>query len=122
MNAPNKHFSFGKLILFSVAAVLIGAFVFVYFTKIYPARREAAIASSNNCISNLRLLDVAKNQWALEHHAKDGGMVAMSQITNYMPHGIICKCPSGGVYTIEAVGVTPTCSLGDKVFPAHILP
>jgi hypothetical protein len=69
----------------------------------------------NACINNLRQIDGAKEQWALEHHKKAGEPVTKEdeiQINAYIKGGAP-KCPSGDSnahYSYNAVGVAPTCS------------
>lgn len=89
---------------------------------------------ANRCINNLRQIDAAKNEWALEHNAKSNNVVTINDIKPYIERernnpfikldakGNLPKCPSGGIYTIGKVGEPPTCSLGTTVTPAHVLP
>jgi hypothetical protein len=64
------------------------------------------------CISNLRLIDSAKNQWALENH-KTNGNVGGEDIQPYLGRNAeIPKCPDGGNYTIDGIGEPPKCSIG----------
>jgi hypothetical protein len=74
--------------------------------------REAS--QRNACINNLRQLDAAKNQWALENSKKDTAVPAMDDLRPYL-HGKIA-CPVGGYYTLGAVAEPPTCSI-----PGHTL-
>jgi len=71
----------------------------------------------NTCINNLRQIDAAKNQWALEHGATTGTAVTEDDIKPYLAGGRMPVCPSGGTYTIGKVGENPTCSI-----PGHVLP
>jgi len=77
-------------------------------------------AARNTCINRLRQIDAAKNQWALENGKTDGAIPTAQDIAPYIKldaNGNIPGCPSGGTYTIGAVGVPPTCSI-----PGHALP
>ena len=78
--------------------------------------RVSNLSPSNACINNLRRIEAAKDQWALEHDAKTNAVVTMNQLTNYLGLAAIPKCPSGGTYKIGKVGETPTCSI-----PGHDL-
>jgi outer membrane lipoprotein-sorting protein len=85
---------------------------------------NAAVARANSqrnaCINNLRQIDAAKNQWALENRKTSGTPVTEADIKPYIKldaNGNLPKCPSGGKYTIGKVGETPTCSI-----PGHVLP
>jgi type II secretory pathway pseudopilin PulG len=81
---------------------------------------------ANACINNLRQIDAAANQFALEHSLTNGDRISFpNDLTPYIKlnsAGKIPPCPSGGVYHISKVGETPTCSLGTTVTPGHVLP
>ena len=84
------------------------------------AQQLDADASRNACINNLRQLDAAKNQWALENNKTITAVPTAADIAPYIKlnaNGNIPGCPAGGTYTIGAVGVSPACSL-----PGHVLP
>jgi outer membrane lipoprotein-sorting protein len=89
-----------------------------------PAARTATtrtaslqVQQRNACINNLRQIDGAKNEFALEKGKKTGDTVAEADIAPYIRGGILPTCPSGGTYTIGKVGENPTCSI-----PGHVLP
>jgi outer membrane lipoprotein-sorting protein len=71
----------------------------------------------NACINNLRQIDAAKNEFALEKGKKNGDPVTATDIAPYIMGGVLPKCPAGGTYTIGKVGEKPTCSI-----PGHELP
>jgi hypothetical protein len=83
------------------------------------ARTEAQISAAqrNTCINNLRQIDAAKNQWALENNKTAADLPTLNDITPYLKDGIFPACPAGGLYSINAVGEVPTCSV-----PGHVLP
>jgi outer membrane lipoprotein-sorting protein len=85
---------------------------------------NAAVAAENRqrnaCINNLRQIDGAKNEFALEKGKKNGDPVTEADIKPYLKldaNGNLPKCPAGGKYTIGKVGELPTCSI-----PGHVLP
>ena len=74
----------------------------------------------NACINNLRQIDAAKNQWALEKGKKGDAVPTAEDIAPYIrldADGNIPKCPAGGSYTLNAVNVAPTCSIDGHVLP-----
>ncbi|HEY1718269.1 MAG TPA: hypothetical protein VGH42_08250 [Verrucomicrobiae bacterium] len=78
------------------------------------------VRQRNACINNLRQIDGAKNEWALEKGKKAGDAVTEADIKPYIKldaDGNLPKCPSGGTYTIGKVGENPACSI-----PGHALP
>jgi hypothetical protein len=78
-------------------------------------------AQGNFCINNLRMIDSAKKQWALENN-KTNGDVTWKDLRPYIGHGPelqMPECPGGGVYIVGKLGELPKCSIGG---PDHALP
>jgi hypothetical protein len=73
-------------------------------------------AQMNACINNLRQIDAAKNEWALENNKKSTDTPTQNDLTHYMKNGQFPTCPKGGVYSIGPAGEPPTCSI-----PGHQL-
>ncbi|HEY4414978.1 MAG TPA: hypothetical protein VGO57_04725 [Verrucomicrobiae bacterium] len=83
-----------------------------------PAFAKAKTTSQlNACINNLRVIDGAKTQWALEKNKKTGDVPTEEDLLPYITHGKFPHCPQGGVYTIGPIGETPKCTV-----PGHQLP
>jgi hypothetical protein len=80
--------------------------------------QSAAVAAQlNACINNLRLIEAAKQQWALDNSKTDDDIPNALELLPYFQNDVFPTCPAGGTYTINAVGVPPTCSI-----PGHALP
>ncbi len=79
---------------------------------------------ANACINNLRQIDAAANQFALEHQLTNGDKINFpNDLTPYIKlnsAGKIPACPQGGNYSIKKVGDNPTCTLS-TLTPAHAL-
>jgi hypothetical protein len=71
----------------------------------------------NACINNLRQIDAAKNQWALENNKPSTVTPTESDLLPYFKDHKFPHCPADGTYTIGAVSNAPTCSI-----PKHELP
>jgi hypothetical protein len=71
----------------------------------------------NACINNLRQIDAAKNEWALEQGKNPSDIPTAQDLTPYFRNKTFPICPAGGTYTIGAVSNAPTCSI-----PGHQLP
>jgi len=84
-----------------------------------PAAEQSLslIAQLNMCINNLRQIDAAKQEWALENNKTADDIPTAQDLLPYLSNLVFPVCPSGGTYTINAVGVPPTCSV-----PGHVLP
>jgi len=85
-------------------------------SQILQAKRNAGAAAA--CINNLRIIDGAKQQWALEKNKTANDVPQPADILPYIPNsnGIFPQCPGGGRYTMNAVSIAPTCSI-----PGHVL-
>ncbi len=78
---------------------------------------QVAAQTQDVCINNLRQLDGAKQQWALESGKTAEAVPVEKDITPYLKDSAMVKCPAGGVYTLNAVSAIPTCTI-----PTHKLP
>ena len=75
-------------------------------------------AQANACINNLRQIDAAKNEWALEHEKTATNTPTAQDLDPYIKGGFSSlQCPAGGSYTIGRLDEPPTCSI-----PEHKLP
>lgn len=74
-------------------------------------------AQANACINNLRQIDSAMQQWALENGKTEQAIPTSQDVATYIKGNAIPKCPAGGVYTINSVATLPTCTI-----PGHALP
>ena len=68
-------------------------------------------AAANACLNCLRLIDGAKQQWALENKKTEDAIPTTQDITPFIKGNIFPICPDGGKYTIGAVNELPTCSI-----------
>ena len=121
MNERKKISAWGFREVIVLAAV-IGFYLWVSANFI----KEPVTSPANACINNLRQIDAAMNQFALEQHQINGAPINFpDDLTPYIKlnsAGKIPGCPQGGVYHLSKVGETPTCSLGNTVTPGHYLP
>jgi len=127
MSEPEKRFSLKDgLIFWGVVVCLLGWVALVVIPNCVKPRNSPAGENANRCINNLREIDAAANQFALEHGKTKGEAINFpNDLTPFIKldkNGKIPTCPSGGVYSIKKVGDVPTCSLGTTVTPAHVLP
>jgi len=69
-------------------------------------------AQQKACINNLRQIDGAKEQWALENRKFQGDAVVDTEVDGYMKGSTRLVCPAGGTYSYGAIGRAPTCDKG----------
>ena len=92
---------------------LIGMLAAIAIPNFVKARNTAQL---HVCISNLRMIEGAKQMWAVEKKSETDTPTAQ-ELNSYIPGGFgSLQCPAGGVYTINAAGVEATCSI-----PGHQL-
>jgi competence protein ComGC len=93
-----------------IIVLIIGILLAIAIPNFLQARENSR---KQSCINNLRLIESAKDKWAESHpsNAVTTGDL-MPQYLTKMP-----ECPSGGTYTIGAVGERPTCSIEGHVLP-----
>jgi hypothetical protein len=97
-------------LLLVVCTIGLLAVVIPNFIKLHT------IHSAQPCLNNLREIEAAVNQFAIENHKVAGDLINFpDDLTPFMrlnSDGKIPSCPWGGVYSMKRVGDTPTCSLG----------
>jgi hypothetical protein len=79
--------------------------------------RARAGAPWMECINNMRIIQGAKDQWALENDKSTNSSPTWDDIrpyigSNYLGSRKKLICPEGGTYTLGKVGDLPTCSIG----------
>ena len=102
-----------------IVVAIIGLFTAIAVPNFVQAR---APSQKTACINNLRQINSAVQQWALEQNAGVGATVLYSDIRPYLKSSVVC--PTGGTsfsdsYVINGVTNKPTCQ---KVPATHILP
>jgi prepilin-type N-terminal cleavage/methylation domain-containing protein len=102
---------------------LIGVLVAIAIPNFLSARSNS---QANACINNLRQIDSAASQFAIEKGKSVGSTINYpSDLTPYFrlnANSSIPPCPAGGNYAVAPVGADPqvTCSVGKTVSPPHV--
>lgn len=103
------------LIEIMIVAAIIALLAIIALPNFKKSRDSAR---SSTCIGNLKQIFSAKQQWAMTHNRFDGDTCTGNDINDYFIGGYNrISCPSGGTYTIQNVGVTPTCGVTGHVIP-----
>ncbi|MCO5297335.1 MAG: prepilin-type N-terminal cleavage/methylation domain-containing protein [Fimbriimonadaceae bacterium] len=80
-------------------------------------------SQQKTCISQLRAISGAKEQFAMEFNKGTGDpVVAGDLVPTYIKGTSLPTCPAGGTYTIQNIGTEPTCSLSGQAPNPHVLP
>jgi prepilin-type N-terminal cleavage/methylation domain-containing protein len=107
------------LVEIMIVVAIIGLLAAIAIPNFVRARESA---QTNSCINNLRQIDGAKQQWALETRQQGGATPVVTDIDDYLGRGTAAvtsmACPSGGAtatfassYTINAVTNPPACQI-----------
>ena len=109
------------LVEIMIVVAIIGLLAAIAIPNFVRARTTS---QKNACINNLRQIDGAKQQWALETKQATNALPVISDLTPYLKNDV--TCPAGGAsatfgstYTINTVDVKPACQI---VTDTHILP
>lgn len=99
------------LVEIMIVVAIIGLLAAIAVPNFVQAR---STAKKNTCINNLRLIDAATEQWAMDNNKDTGDTVTTSgtpSILDYLKGAQLPVEPSGGAYTITNVGAAPSCSV-----------
>jgi prepilin-type N-terminal cleavage/methylation domain-containing protein len=111
------------LVEIMIVVAIIGLLAAIAIPNFVKAR---STSQANACINNLRQIDSAQQQFALEQRKTTGSTITYpDDLTPYVKlnaGGSIPPCPAGGNYACSVVGTPPSCDLSATVTPAHILP
>ena len=106
-----------------IVVAIIGLLAAIAIPNFIKAR---ATAQGNACINNLRQMDAAAQQYALEKKAGAGAtFVLNTDLTPYIKlnsSSSMPPCPAQGTYTFASVSNSPSCSLSAQLPTKHILP
>ncbi len=106
------------LVEIMIVVAIIGLLAAIAIPNFVKARNTA---QRNTCINNLRQIDGAIQQWALETKATDTTEVDEAAVGTYIKGEVMPTCPSGGTYGTTDVVTPPTCSLSAAP-DLHVLP
>jgi len=112
------------LVEIMIVVAIIGLLAAIAIPNFIRAR---ATSQANACINNLRQIDAAINEWALENGKSTGstvtGTATVSAYIKLNSANSVPGCPAGGTYNTSTVGATPqvNCTLS-TLTPGHFLP
>lgn len=97
-----------------VIVIIIGILSII---AIPMARKASATAYQKNCLNNLRIIDQAKQQAALELRLQSNAVISLDQLTPFFQRAVPA-CAAGGTeatfetsYEINDVSVPASCKI-----------
>jgi prepilin-type N-terminal cleavage/methylation domain-containing protein len=113
------------LVEIMIVVVIIGILLAIAVPNFVRVRESSR---SKSCVANLKSINGAMEQWAMDNKKTSGSPVTSTDLFGVDKYvKATPACPGGGAYALEAVGVDPTCSVGDNGTAAdptddHVLP
>src|ERR1700693_5056131 len=97
------------LVEIMIVVAIIGLLAAIAIPNFVKARTTA---QKNACIANLKQIDGAKEQWAMENKKTTGDVTDATAVNTYLKNSAAPQCPANGTYTYQVVGSNPTCTIG----------
>ena len=96
------------LVEIMIVVLIIGILMAIAVPNFVKARESSR---KNTCIANLKQIDSAKEQWAMDQRKNAADACALTDLVGTAAYlKATPVCPSGGTYTANAVGANPTCT------------
>ena len=109
------------LVEIMIVVAIIGLLAAIAIPNFVKAR---STSQANGCINNLRQINAAESQFALEQHKTTGDPINFpDDLTPYIKmnsSGSLPACPAGGTYDCPSVGTNASCTLS-TLTPPHAL-
>ena len=119
-NRNQRHAGF-TLVEIMIVVAIIGLLAAIAIPNFVRARTSS---QTNACINNLRQIDGAVQQWALENKQPANAAVVAANVLPYLKAASVCPAAGAGgtfatSYALTTVSNSPTCQI---VPTTHVLP
>ncbi len=100
------------LVEIMIVVAIIGLLAAIAIPNFVKARETAQL---NSIVNNLRILESAKDQWALEAKKGTGDVPTSANLTDYLKNNAMPTVVVGETYNINAVGTPATATTPVKL-------
>jgi prepilin-type N-terminal cleavage/methylation domain-containing protein len=121
MKSQNNNKSGFTLVEIMIVVAIIGLLAAIAIPNFVRARSTSQM---NACINNLRQIDGAAQEWALETKQATNALPAFTDISSYLKSSVVC--PAGGrnatfanSYTLQTINLKPLCQIAPGT---HVAP
>jgi len=104
-----KNKNYFTLVEIMIVVAIIGLLAAIAVPNFMKARETSR---KNACIGNLKQIEAAKEQAALEKNLANDTAVANSTLVSYIKGAAVPTCPAGGSYTVNNIGTDAVCDYG----------
>ena len=108
---PARRHAF-TLVEIMIVVAIIGLLAAIAIPNFVRARNTT---QKNACISNLRQIDQALHQWALENKKVDADIATSTNLMPYLKYHSFPACPSSGVYNSANSGGAEMFKVNEQV-------
>jgi prepilin-type N-terminal cleavage/methylation domain-containing protein len=104
------------LVEIMIVVAIIGLLAAIAIPNFIKARTTS---QKNACINNLKQIDGAIQQWALENNQSSTAKVTSTDCIPYLGRGTgeYPTCPANGKYVVVDVATKPTCDITGHQLP-----
>lgn len=97
-------FTLTEVMIVVALITLLAAIAIPNFAHAHKASQVRA------CITNLRRLEDAKSQWAMENRKTDTATPTTTDVVPYLKNNQMPVCPANGTYRVRRLTSNPRCS------------
>ena len=103
------------LVEIMIVVLIIGVLMAIAVPSFVQARQSARKSA---CIDNMKQIENAKEQWAMDNKKSTGDPVAFTDLvgaTLYLKS--TPSCPAAGTYTLNPISTVPACDISGHLLP-----
>ena len=107
----NRKLGF-TLVEIMIVVAIIGLLAAIAIPSFVKARQNS---QANSCKENLRKIEGAKEQWAMDSGIAQAAAINTTAVATYLKSGKLPACPANGTYTYGAIGTDASCAIASHV-------